>query len=239
MSELTHNIIGDIHGRDIWKQLVDNRLSNVFVGDFFDPFSPELEFEACKDNFLAIIDYKRQHPSTVLLWGNHELHYLLYGESDEEIYSRFCYAHAEEIKALLLSNAPYFDGVAYAIDNRYLVTHAGVSRYWYMRWIDNYNGQDPNTVARQINNLWNLNRKAFSVRGNYLCGMDASGLTQSPLWMRPSLLEKYNLFQGCQYYQVFGHTQCGGIYDENGLICVDCLRMAKYGFDLQYLTLKI
>ena len=35
-----YNIIGDIHGMDAWKSLVKDDCINVFVGDFFDPYTP-------------------------------------------------------------------------------------------------------------------------------------------------------------------------------------------------------
>lgn len=223
MKIISHNIIGDIHGRDCWKHLVDDNLINVFIGDFFDPYTYNISFDDCRYNFLEIIDYKRLHPdNTVLLWGNHELHYLLQRELDER-YSRFDYKNSEEIERILEENNCYFSGVAYSIGDEYLVTHAGVSRYWYMRWFGTYNGQRPIDVAEEINNLWNLNRRAFSVQGNGTFPYDQDGVTQSPLWIRPWALEKSNLLENSACRQVFGHTQCSRIIERNGLICIDCL----------------
>ncbi len=238
MGEISHNIIGDIHGRSVWKELVDENLVNVFVGDFFDPYTYDITFEECRYNFMEIVDYKRQHPETVLLWGNHELHYLLQGELDET-YSRFDYLHSEAIQKILEWNRGYFSGVAYSVGDEYLVTHAGVSRYWYMRWIEKYEGQSPDYVAEQLNNLWNINPRAFSVHDNKRYPYDDDGSTQSPLWMRPEELAKFNLFDGTGFRQVYGHTQCDRIEECNGLICVDCLRMASRGEGWQPLTLKI
>ena len=33
----TYNIIGDIHGRTCWKELVQDDFVNIFVGDYLDP----------------------------------------------------------------------------------------------------------------------------------------------------------------------------------------------------------
>lgn len=239
MGDMGHNIIGDIHGRDCWKQLVDDNLINVFIGDYFDPYTYRISFDDCKHNFLEIVDYKKQHPeNTILLWGNHELHYLLQREIDER-YSRFDYHNCDEIERILNESECYFSDVAYSIGDKYLVTHAGVSRYWYMRWFGSYNGESPDFVAKEINNLWTLNRRAFSVQGNGTFPYDQDGVTQSPLWVRSWALEKCNLFESTSYRQVFGHTQCGRIIERNGLICIDCLGSVTHCENASTMTLKI
>lgn len=221
--ETTHNIIGDLHGSDEWKSLVDNSLINVFVGDFFDPYSNSITYEMCRDNFLQIIEYKRQHPETVILWGNHEYHYLMDGEIPER-YSRYDFCHAKEIIELLHNHADSFNGIAYSLNNMYLVTHAGVSTYWYWSWIDMYADQTPDEVAEQINNLWLLNKRAFSVTENRKNAYNNNESAQSPIWMRPPAIQYYNIFAHTPYSQIFGHTPCDSIVNDNGLICVDCLR---------------
>ncbi len=239
MNQISHNIIGDIHGRDIWKQLVDDTLINVFIGDFFDPYTRRIPFEECMRNFTEIVSYKKQHhENTVLLWGNHELHYLLRNELRER-YSRFDYENADAIGEALEENSCYFSGIAYSIGDKYLVTHAGVSRYWYMKWFGAYHGQELSSVAQDINNLWDLNRAAFSVQANGTFPYDQDSPTQSPLWVRPWALEKHNLFEGTAYIQVFGHTQCSKISEHNRLICIDCLGNAALGNDAAPMTLKI
>ena len=232
-----YNNIGDLHGLDVWKSLVRDNYINVFVGDFFDQYTYKISYEQCKQNFLEVIDYKKDHPETVVLFGNHELHYFLYGEIDER-YSRFDEQHATEIQRLLRDNASFFNGVAYSINNHYLVTHAGVSRYWFHRQFGSYDGQSPDEVAMQINNLWELDYRPFLVRQNMKFDCVAEGPTQSPLWIRSYILERNNLFEGTPYVQVFGHTICQQIKEKNGLICIDCLRWQE-NFKPGILTLII
>ena len=215
-----YNIIGDIHGMDVWKSLMTDDCINVFVGDFFDPYTYAIPYEKCVANFKEIIDFKKAHPETIILYGNHELHYLLYGEIEER-YSRFDEKHAADIQQLLQDAIPFFNGIAYNINNQYLVTHAGVSRYWYHRYFGSYEGQTPDEVA---NNLWELTYRPFLVRENKRFDLVAEGPTQSPLWIRPWILENYNLFEGTPRKQVFGHTICRQIKEKDGLICIDCLR---------------
>ncbi len=221
------NIIGDIHGMDVWKSLVKDDCINVFVGDFFDPYTYAIPYEKCISNFKEIIDFKKAHPETIILYGNHELHYLFYGEIEER-YSRFDEKHAANIQQLFQDTIPFFNGIAYSINNQYLITHAGVSRYWYHQYFGSYNGQTPDEVAIQINNLWELTYRPFLVRENKRFDLVAEGPTQSPLWIRPWILENYNLFEGTPYKQVFGHTICRQIKEKNGLICIDCLRWMEH-----------
>lgn len=223
----TYNIIGDDHGMPEWKSLVKDDYINVFVGDFFDPYTYAIPYENCVANFKEIIDFKKSHPETIILYGNHELHYLFYGEIEER-YSRFDENHASEIQQLLQDTIPFFNGIAYSINNQYLVTHAGTSRYWYHQYFGSYDGQTPDEVATQINNLWELTYRPFLVRENKRFDLVAEGPTQSPLWIRPWILENYNLFEGSHYKQVFGHTICRQIKENNGLICVDCLRWMEH-----------
>ena len=71
-------VIGDIHGRDTWKDIVKrhpNAYKFVFVGDFFDSF--KLSVEVMLNNFKEISDFKKENPDKViLLCGNHDFHYL-------------------------------------------------------------------------------------------------------------------------------------------------------------------
>lgn len=223
LKETKYNIIGDIHGMDVWKSLVKDDCINVFVGDFFDPYTYSIPFEKCADNFKEIIALKKSRPETIILYGNHELHYLYYGEIEER-YSRFDENHAMEIQQLLKENDCYFHGVAYSINDQYLVTHAGVSRYWYHQYFGSYEGQSPIEVAAQVNNLWELTYRPFLVRENRSFDLVSEGPTQSPLWIRSWILERYNLFEGTSYIQIVGHTPCAQVKECSGLVFIDCLR---------------
>ncbi len=72
-------VIGDIHGRSIWKNIIDKEKEFdkvVFVGDYFD--SKIYSAQEQIDNFLNIIDFKqsiREDQEVILLIGNHDLHY--------------------------------------------------------------------------------------------------------------------------------------------------------------------
>ena len=59
------NIIGDIHGRSVWKDLVIPEAINVFLGDYFDPYDNILKDDLVS-NFEAIIQYKKDNPQKEL-----------------------------------------------------------------------------------------------------------------------------------------------------------------------------
>jgi len=128
-----YKIIGDIHGRSVWKELVDPEAVNVFVGDYFDPYDRELVPELCVDNMHEIIEYRKHNPGkVVLLLGNHDLHYWD-GPRDSGC-SRYNRKAAAGYHSVFQNNSNMFHGVAYNIDNKAVVTHAGISVYWYEAW---------------------------------------------------------------------------------------------------------
>ena len=229
----TYNIIGDIHGRTCWKELVQDDCINIFVGDYFDPYD-KMSHDDLMQNFLDIIAFKKQHPETVLLYGNHDMHYLI----PQERASRFNHLHAVDIKQAFLDSAALFNGVAYAIGDSILVTHAGVSKEWYEKDFGAYEGAPISEVADDINDLWKHNKIefTFNVNASDLWDMSGESPTHSPLWIRPWTLVDHNLFAGIPYKQVFGHTQMEDItaIDDN-LVCVDCLGsiVKSYKFELK------
>ena len=215
-----YNIIGDIRGMYGWKSLVKYDCINVFVGDYFDPITPTISHEKCVANFNEIIDFKKDRPETIMLYGDHELQYLIYGEYDES-YSPIDEDLAPQIQQLLHDNASFFNGIAYSINNQYLVTHVGVSRYWYHRYFGSYNQQTPEEVASQLNNLFGLTYRPFLAHENLKYDFVGKGTFQSPLLMDPHLLIFYNIFEGTSYKQIFGLFPYNHIIEKNGLIWVD------------------
>lgn len=216
-----YNIIGDIHGRTCWKELVQEDCVNIFVGDYFDPYD-DIAFDDLMQNFADIIAFKTQHPETVLLYGNHDMHYL----SSSDRSSRYDYLHAAEIRQAFATNRHLFRGAAYAISDTILVTHAGVTREWYEKEFGTYNREKPSFVAAMINDLWANNKGEFSFAANVTIPDDIYGYspTHSPMWIRPEALAYHNLFAGTPYKQIFGHSQTDDITPiGNDLVCVDCL----------------
>lgn len=217
-----YNIIGDIHGLDRWKQLVREDATNVFVGDYFDSKDGKSQEEIIT-NFNEIIAYKQTHPETILLYGNHDLNYIL----DRDYKSRFSHPERREIyRQLFIETEPFFYGVAYAIDDNTLVSHAGVTKEWYEKYIGPYHGENPRVVAQHINALWQRDKKAFTFSSNVTVEPDVYGVspTHSPLWIRSWILPEHNLFAGTPVMQIIGHTPKEDLtFVSDRILCVDCL----------------
>lgn len=121
--------IGDIHGRTEWKQIVQNNTFDkcVFIGDYFDThqnISPEQQ----KQNFEDLIQFKKNNfDKVILLIGNHDHHYC---KNVHETYSGFQKFHKIDIQELL-ENALKENLLQMCYrHNRYLFTHAGVTKTW-------------------------------------------------------------------------------------------------------------
>ncbi len=224
---MLYNFIGDIHGRNVWQKLVREDAINVFVGDYLDPYHTE-HLQAGEDDWLnlqEILRYKQSHPDTVLLLGNHDLHYVW-----EEHYSRYNTLSAQRYKDFFMQHWDQFQA-AYAIGDRILVTHAGVSPDWCKLSGISFSGEK--LTAKQLaeaicqyandSNLWHwlMTRYTFSAYDN--CGMST---TASPVWIRPQALISTLDVQNQDFMriiQIVGHTQTPEIMQVENVVLIDCL----------------
>ena len=136
-------IIPDIHGRNFWKEAVAGREEDiiVFLGDYLDPYPDDFPdktadeiWEQTWNNFNGIIEFKKKHPSNVvLLLGNHDLHYI-YPKMDDS--SRYDYERAAQIKEKFNENKDIFL-LAYERTingKRFIFSHAGIHKLWTADW---------------------------------------------------------------------------------------------------------
>ena len=264
---MLYNIIGDIHGRTIWQKLYRPDAVNIFVGDYFDPYNraelygddddddddndhghPEfITVTKCIDNLSEIIQLKQANPhNVVLLLGNHDLHYFDIGEK----YSRYSYSHAQRISNFLLQNMSAFNGIAYNIDNKVLVSHAGVT----LKWLERHEFPivaelTPENVALHINALF---FDGYSPELHYWQGLNhfsfdaccdswdfrGSSVGAPPVWVRPETLLANNAFADTDYVQVVGHTKMAGIQHKANVYFVDCLSQLPTNGNYSHLSLK-
>lgn len=203
---MRHNIIGDIHGRKTWKEAFDPDAVNIFVGDYFDAFN-DRSADDCIRNLSEIIELKRANPgSVVLLFGNHDIHY--FDVSGQ--YSRRCQGQASHIRRFLTENMQQFHGVAYSIDDKVLVSHAGVT----LTWLEKHGFPEddditPDNVARHCNELffsgYEDNSHYWSGLDNYEpVSRDGENADDPPVWVRPAVLFDDNAFADTEYFQVVG-----------------------------------
>lgn len=189
--------IGDTHGKDDWKKLADTQSFDrlVFIGDYFDSFHIDA-LEQIK-NFLEIIAYKKAYPEKViLLFGNHDFHYLPVARQMGEVYSGFQDTYASQIGELIEENLKLLQ-MCYK-EGSYLFSHAGVTHTWLTSA-----GYIEGEVDSFVNALFKTRPENFLFHGWNPYG---DNVTQSPIWVRPASLKK-NAYKYETIKQVVGHTR--------------------------------
>lgn len=213
--------IGDVHGLDLWRDVVEAHpeCGVVFLGDYLDPYG-YVHKGKLLDNLRAIMQLKRDRPEdVVLLLGNHDLHYFC----DEAcVGTRFDMEIAADASKLFLDNIHLFQ---YAFqDGEYLFTHAGVSQEWF----DNdFCGDAARQIADQLNNpaadqVPALLRVGYA-RGGRAC--DTGGI----FWADKSELEEH--LYG--FTQIVGHNRVAEVTEHTGpgggkIVFCDCLHNGLY-----------
>jgi len=198
-------IIGDVHGRSLWK-LITNQEQDadriIFIGDYFDSF--DISGVEQIQNFKEIIEYKKTSgKEVIMLIGNHDHHY--YPEVGYTGTSGYQKGIAPSITQVIDENRQYLQ-MAYSF-NKFLFTHAGVSP----TFMDGEFGEEgwvKDNVVELLNDLFKYKPKSFEFNG-----VDASGdnTYQTPIWIRPrslmSVNKKHNKGLKKDYIQIVGHTQ--------------------------------
>jgi hypothetical protein len=204
-------VIGDIHGRDIWKQIVakehDDTDEFIFVGDYFDSFTVKGIDQI--NNFLDIIEFRNTsiYHKVTLLIGNHDHHY--YPGVDDSGTSGYQTLLAPSIKHTVSENKQYLQA-AYQVDD-FVFTHAGLSSEWLD---DNIVMWDVPNLAMYVNDLFyyqpqKLAYRSYKQVGDKVYGVGGYGneTFQGPLWIRPAALMQANKETlRKQIIQVVGHT---------------------------------
>jgi hypothetical protein len=201
--------IGDIHGRDYWKQIVDQEQDAdtfVFVGDYFDSFTIKGPDQI--NNFLDIIEFKKQSKvPVILLIGNHDYHY--YPGIEDSGTSGYQTLMAPSIKHVVDDNKQHLQA-AYQV-GEFVFTHAGLSSEWLD---DMVVGWSVDSLDATVNDLFKFQPQKLAYRSYkqvgdqvYGAGGYGSETFQGPIWIRPKALmaaNKETLRK--QIIQVVGHT---------------------------------
>ena len=201
--------IGDIHGRDYWKQIIDQEQDAdmfVFVGDYFDSFTIKGPDQI--NNFLDIVEFKKQSKvPVILLIGNHDYHY--YPGIEDSGTSGYQTLMAPSIKHVVSDNKQYLQA-AYQV-GEFVFTHAGLSSEWLDDIVDEWS---VDSLDATINDLFKFQPNKLAYRsykqvGSTVYGVGGYGSEtfQGPLWIRPKALmaaNKKTLRK--QIIQVVGHT---------------------------------
>lgn len=187
-------ILGDIHGRLIWSDIIQNESPDltIFLGDYvstheFIPSDQQLS------NLEDILNYKEKNlGKTILLRGNHDIQHLGYSWAecsgfDRKIYN-FMSSTDFKNRFLKLTQWVYIDNSL-----KIAFSHAGISQVWMNR--------SGISDVHEINNMKPSEKFGFWPNSMYdMCG---TSITQPPTWIRPETLCECNIIG---YDQVVGHT---------------------------------
>ena len=213
--------IGDTHGRDLWKQIVEVEADAdkiIFLGDYFDSF--DIPGVVQLQNFLDIVEFKKNSDKeVVLLFGNHDYHYMPgftgYGYSGYQGAMAFQFRDAISQNLDLLEMAHLHDNI--------LCSHAGIG--WV--WLENKFGKSKDEsmygwhcddlegvkyVVELINDYFKSKPSIFEFDGWDPYG---DNTTQTPIWIRPKALLAANKDTTLkkQVVQIVGHTGVNNIFD--------------------------
>lgn len=199
---------GDIHGRKVWKEIVDKEIDNtdlfIFLGDYFTSREGISEHEQIL-NFIDIIAFKQEYPDKVyLLRGNHDMEAIGYYWA--ECRPAFYNTWASYNRDLILNNTQWL----VQIDN-IVFSHAGITQRW---WKDMQKKFPELTCFEDINNIEPC--EMFGFISSKMSDYTGISPTQPLTWVRPSCLCEYG-FPEITY--VVGHSTQASISNyKNDLI---------------------
>ena len=202
-------VIGDVHGSNVWKEIIDKEKERVdkfiFLGDYVDDreglTTPAMQLENLQE---IIEDYKPLYDIDLLV-GNHDMQYIGLARCDKHSQAIATMVNdylLEMIRKQMLKVVVHYDN--------YLFSHAGVSSEWLKR--------------KRIKNLADINREFVSSPflidfvSEFDSDQSGDNIYQSPIWIRPD-----SLFQSAinGYHQVVGHTRL----EEIGIIAQNNYRL--------------
>jgi predicted phosphodiesterase len=204
--------ISDIHSRKVWRNIIEENIDKVdkivIGGDYADPY----EIISKNDILTEIYDlfdiYDEHKDKIILLWGNHDVHYL----NENFIQSsRYDYSLKKEL-SMLYEEYENDIKVAYKYKN-YLWTHGGISNSWLRKHINlmkNYFNlkDDLSNIDSVLNQIFfTTDKHILSEIGSIRGGFDTYG---GPFWCdyREIYYPKENhddMIEG--FNQIIGHTQ--------------------------------
>lgn len=205
-------VLGDIHGRICWKDIIDKENPDkvVFLGDYVSTHEKIPAEQQCY-NLEDILNYKEDNTDKViLLRGNHDMQHLGYSWAACSGFDRLVENYMISIKERFLQLTQW----VYIQDN-IVFSHAGVSK----EWMRNIGLDDVN----KINELEPSEKFGF-----WPCKLsDYSGIsaTQPPTWIRPWTLIDCSFGD---YTYMVGHTPLGNNVVHPYVGCLNDIAIKTY-----------
>lgn len=181
-------VFGDIHGRSIWRDIIEKEKPNltIFLGDYV-VSRENISEEEQLVNLDAILKLKETHPSeVVLLRGNHDTEAAGYQWTE-------CYPDFENKELFPTERYERLTQWAYVHDG-FLFSHAGVSQTFL---------RENNLTVDELTELTELNDPRFGFTPGNRMDFNGNSICQPPTWIRPEALMA-DAVEG--FTQVVGHT---------------------------------
>lgn len=210
--------ISDLHGRTCWKNFGDiNSLlvnSNtpeydkyIFIGDYVDSFT--VSNDVIKENLIEIISFKKMYPDNViLLWGNHDVEYLInkpWLPIPKGLVTGFRPEMHYDLYEIFNENKELFQ-ISYQIQN-YIWTHAGIHDGYYKFILLSKLKKNISEDELKNKNVADILNFCFDIKfpNIFDCGFYRGGRSRigGPLWC--DFLELYKKpLSG--YHHIVGHS---------------------------------
>ena len=191
-------VIGDIHGKTIWKEIVGSEQPDltIFLGDYVTTHHKETPEEQI-NNLMDILTWKEDEPDKViLLRGNNDMQMLGYHWAKCSGYNMELGKLMEPIKTQFLNSTQWI--FPYEIGKKfYVFSHAGISKTWY----ENVKRSTKIECMKDINNL--EPSELFGFTPNDFNDYSGTSITQPCTWIRPQALIED---MPDNINQVVGHT---------------------------------
>lgn len=185
-------VLGDIHGRAIWKKIIESEKNAdriIFLGDYVSSHYMISAHEQL-NNLDEIFDYKEAFSGKVtLLRGNHDMQHLGYPWARCSGFDRTVALMMPKERYLRLTQWTFIDDAT-----RNLFSHAGISRVW----MDKARLTDVHAInAMEPSELFGFSLDDYPA-DNY-----GTSPTQPLTWIRPETLAECAV-EG--WNQIVGHT---------------------------------
>jgi hypothetical protein len=210
-------ILGDTHGRFIWKEIIKQDYDRVvFIGDYLDTHEAYTGLDQLH-NLSEICEFKKStDKEVILLIGNHDYHYF------PEIGYTGCSGYQMRMKVAFedaMNRYRDLFQMCFVDESGYIYSHAGFTKSFVQRKIGSFSQEN-------VNMVWKHKPKSF----DFFMG-DYSGygehIEQSCIWVRPQSLYRDSI----PGIQIVGHTYQDKINprksERQGYYLIDTLGTSK------------
>lgn len=184
-------VIGDIHGRFVWRNIIDKEVADIFVflGDYVSDEKTSGNWQIA--NLKSILKFKEDNPEKViLLRGNHDMQHLGYSWAECSGLNSCVLEQMSKMKNQFEYNTQWI----YTIEN-VIFSHAGITKTWL---------QSIGLTESNINRINKINpNESFGFISDSPCDTIGTSKSQGITWVRPNALIMDSIKN---VTQIVGHT---------------------------------